>query len=328
MDDPTQLQDKILLMREEVARLRSMHKEEVHHVAQARNENEQANEQYEMSSASISLADVSSRALVSGKKVETRIDRDNRLLKHSTDTIEIAERVLELQLLDREHDRSVQDSKQCANEWKQRLAKATDRVQELQDTLKNIPSSERGDLVDATEKYTLLNTKKRRLISDMADETRAHQEIKHTKEEHIQNMQETLARLDVQVGQAKSDTRKIEREQASHEARIESLEEQREDYRSRLQQYSNDESLLRVSFKRYDTDMSGSLDAAEIFQATQEILAISNDNDVEFTMEDAQAQIDAFDKDGNGSLDFKEYKRGTKSLKCTFDLMCVESNNF
>ena len=97
-----------------------------------------------MSSASISLADVSSRALVSGKKVETRIDRDNRLLKHSTDTIEIAERVLELQLLDREHDRSVQDSKQCANEWKQRLAKATDRVQELQDTLKNIPSSDQN----------------------------------------------------------------------------------------------------------------------------------------------------------------------------------------
>ena len=148
----------------------------------------------------------------------------------------------------------------------------------------------------------------------MADETRAHQEIKHTKEEHIQNMQETLARLDVQVGQAKSDTRKIEREQASHEARIESLEEQREDYRSRLQQYSNDESLLRVSFKRYDTDMSGSLDASEIFQATQEILAISNDNDVKFTMEDAQAQIDAFDKNGNGSLDFKEYKRMFRRL--------------
>ena len=81
-----------------------------------------------------------------------------------------------------------------------------------------------------------------------------------------------------------------------------------------MQEYSNDESLLRVSFKRYDTDMSGSLDAAEIYEATKEILAISNDNDVEFTMEDAQAQVDTFDKDGNGSLDFREYKRMFRKL--------------
>ena len=85
---------------------------------------------------------------------------------------------------------------------------------------------------------------------------------------------DSLAQLDVQIFTIKSETRKIEREKYSYEARIEALEEQREEYRIRLQEYAGNDDLLRVSFKRYDTDASGNLDVNEIYAAMSEILAI------------------------------------------------------
>ena len=59
-----------------------------------------------------------------------------------------------------------------------------------------------------------------------------------------------MSQLDIKLGQTQSDTRRTEREQHSYEARIESLEDQREEYRTRLQQYAGNDDLLRVSFKR------------------------------------------------------------------------------
>jgi chromosome segregation ATPase len=275
MEDPTFIQDKIREMTEEVAELRKLHESEVLHVQKARNDHEQALEQLENSSASVALAEVSSRALVStGIQVESRIDRDNRLLKHSTDTVEIAERVLELQILDREHDRSVRDAKDCASEWKERVSTAERNIERIRTELAAVLPSERGDLVSTMEEYTALQTKKRRLLSDMEDERRAHTEKVNTRVGQIENMQETLAKLDIKISRSQSDIRRIEREKHSYDARIESLEEQREEYRQRLQAYSGNDDLLRVSFKRYDTDMSGNLDAKEIYAATKEILAI------------------------------------------------------
>ena len=276
MEDPTFLQDAIREMTSEVARLRRVHESEVSHIAKARTDNEQAVEQLEASSARVALRDVSSRALISGAgtRVESRIDRDNRLLKHSTDAVEIAERVLELQLLDREHERSVKDSKACAQEWKQRVDQAASNVERIRLELAAVPPSERGDLVSTMEKYTDLQSQKRALTSEMEDEKRRHLEKKNNREVQIENLQENLGKLDVKLGQTRSGTRRVEREQHSYDARIETLDEQREEYRQSLQQYAGNSDMLRVSFKRYDTDMSGNLDAKEIYAATIEILAI------------------------------------------------------
>jgi TolA-binding protein len=277
MEDPTFLEDQIREMNEEVARLSRQQASEAGHVAKARQENEQAVEQLEASTVSVALAEVSSQQLASGTstgRMESRRERDNRLLKDCKDTVALAERVLELKLLDREHDRSVSDAKECAAEWKQRLEEASASVNRVRAELAAVPPSERGDLVSTAEKYTDVQTQKRKLMAELDDERRTHGDKKITREEQVQRMQETLAQLDVKLGQTRSDTRRIEREQHSYTARIESLEEQREEYRQRLQEYAGNDDLLRVSFKRYDTDGSGSLDANEIFAATQEILAI------------------------------------------------------
>ena len=276
MEDPTYLQDQIKSMNEEVARLTRQQASEVAHLQKARINNEQATEQLEASSVNVALSQISTQQLNSSAstRVETRRQRDNRLLKDCTDTLDLSERVLELKLLESEHDRSVSDSKECASEWKQRVNEATINVDRLRKELAAVPPSERGDLVSTVEKYTIVSTQKRKLVAEMDDENRIHLEKVNIRQEQIQTMQDTLSQLDIKLGQTQSDTRRTEREQHSYEARIESLEDQREEYRTRLQQYAGNDDLLRVSFKRYDTDGSGALDANEIYAATQEILAI------------------------------------------------------
>ena len=39
-----------------------------------------------------------------------------------------------------------------------------------------------------------------------------------------------------------------------------------------------------------------------------------SDEKIEFTLEDAKQQVDAFDRDGDGTLDFREFKRMFRRL--------------
>ena len=83
----------------------------------------------------------------------------------------------------------------------------------------------------------------------------------------------------------------------------------------RLREFVGDDDLLRVSFKRYDTDQSGALDAGEIFAATQEVLRVSDEQAADaFTLQDARDQVEAYDRDGNGSLNFREFKKMFRKL--------------
>ena len=178
MEDPTFLQDQIREMAEEVARYQKMHESEVNHVAKARIDNEQAMEQLEASTVSVALSEISSREIVSSanpkRLIETRRQRDTRLLKDCTDTVNIAERNLELKLLEKEHERSVRDAKECAAEWKNRTELAKKKLNEITVELSAVPMTERGDLVSVVEKYSEMQTKKRKLMSEMEDMERIH----------------------------------------------------------------------------------------------------------------------------------------------------------
>jgi chromosome segregation ATPase len=244
----------------------------------------------------------------------TRADRDARLLK-TTDIPAIAERVLELTLLEPTVERAVGDALACANDWEQRSVEAKEAVLRAEQELAATPASERGNLVALVEAVSEKRRLKRRLQGEMEDARRAHGDKLDMRRYEVDQLRDAVSAVDVKLGAVRADVRLLEREQHSYEARIETMQEQRVEYRERLREFVGDDDLLRVSFKRYDTDQSGALDAGEIFAATQEVLRVSDEQAADaFTLQDARDQVEAYDRDGNGSLNFREFKKMFRKL--------------
>lgn len=322
-----EIHDRIRDEASRVAALRAQHEREVARLARARSDYDKTEEQLEQCTASLALAEAgvdavaaaapspgSSGGNVGGANL-SRAERDARMLK-STDVPAIAERVLELQLLESSVERSVSDALSCAREWEERAEEAQAAVKRAEEDLAAVPESERGSLVTIVEAVSEQNRIKRRLQGEMDDIRRAHDEKLDMRRYEVNQLRDTLSGVDVKLGQVRGDVRLVERERQSYEARLETMVEQRLEYRERLLEFVGDDNLLRVSFKRYDTNQSGSLDAEEIFAATQEVLRIAKDDDVadSFTLQDAIDQVDAYDKNGNGSLDFREFKKMFQKL--------------
>jgi hypothetical protein len=244
----------------------------------------------------------------------TRADRDARLLK-TTDIPAIAERVLELTLLEPTVERAVGDALACANDWEQRSVAAKEAVLRAEQELAATPASERGNLVALVEAVSEKRRLKRRLQGEMEDARRAHGDKLDMRRYEVDQLRDAVSAVDVKLGAVRADVRLLEREQHSYEARIETMQEQRVEYRERLREFVGDDDLLRVSFKRYDTDQSGALDAGEIFAATQEVLRVSDEQAADaFTLQDARDQVEAYNRDGNGSLNFREFKKMFRKL--------------
>ena len=309
--------------------LREQHQREIAHVAKAQSDLAKTEEALERCTAARALAGAGVDAVASASAAPSpgsagangsvnrggsRAARDARLLK-STDIPSIAERVLELELLEPTVERAVGDALACAKEWEERAEAAKEALARAEQELADTPASERDNLVAIVEAVSEQRSVKRRLQAAMEDIRRAHGDKLHMRKYEVDQLRDVCSAVDVKLGQVRADVRLLNREQHSYTARIETMEEQRADYRERLREFVGDDDLLRVSFNRYDTDQSGSLNAKEIYSATQEVLSISDEQAAEsFTLQDAQDQVEAYDRDGNGSLNFREFRKMPESL--------------
>ena len=327
------LPDRIAKATADLEALRKQHASAVKHVARARSEHERTEEELQMRTGQLALAEVSAEHMMKGAAAsaaanatttattgfggvpgEDRKTRDRRLLR-STDLHAIADRMLELSILEGDVERAVSDAADCAAEWAGRAQNAAARLAAARAELARVPAAERGGLVATMEKFADLQAQHRRLRGELDDTRRVHRDKREVRANRVAQLQDRLLQLDVKLGRVRGDVRQVEREQAAYAARVQTMEEQRREYRVRLKEFVGDDELLRVSFKRYDTDQSGTLSVGEIYTATREVLLCESDEAAAgFSMADAEAQVAAYDRDGNGTLDFKEFKRMFRRL--------------
>lgn len=306
LPDDRALQDNLEALKAKVGVLRKEHASALHRVERARESFDDSAEK---------LADMQRRAWSGppggSPAISTRQNRDAALLESKSwrDVPGVEERLLELQILNKQLQQSIDDVASVSEDWKHRRDMARKQATRIQEALKQVPGQTSTSVVEVVDQLTRRREEKRGLEKKLEERKRnlAHQ--RQIEADSIDHLAERVSALDRQMASMREQKRDLKRARQSKLTRIEALEAQQREWADKLRKYLHSDDLLRVSFKRYDRNNDGTLDRSEFEAALRDLRRAGGES----------AQLGPLlEEAGDRGVDFRGFRQIYRRL-CSID---------